>query len=56
MLHEEKKAAKIVEELTMFFFGIGGDQMTSSIKRGQNVIYIRFTSNYHPCLKGRYYV
>ena len=48
MLHEEKKAAKIVEELTMFFFGIGGDQMTSSIKRGQNVIYIRFTSNFHP--------
>lgn len=47
MLHEEKKTAKIVEELTMFFFGIGGNEMTSSIKREQKKVYIRFTSNYH---------
>ena len=47
MLHEEKKAAKIVEELTMFFFGIGGNEMTSNMKREQNKVYIRFTSNYH---------
>ena len=33
MLHEEKKVAKIVEELTIFFFGIGGNEMSSSIKR-----------------------
>ena len=47
MLHEEKKATKIVEELTIFFFGIGGDEMTSSIKKDQKTMYIQFTSNYH---------
>lgn len=47
MLHEEKKAAKIVEELTIFFFGIGGNEMSSSMKRDKNKVYIRFTSNYH---------
>lgn len=47
MLHEEKKVAKIVEELTIFFFGIGGNEMSSSIKRDKNKVYIGFTSNYH---------
>lgn len=46
MLHEEKKAAKIVEELMMFFFGIGGDEMTSHIRRDQGKMIITFTSNY----------
>lgn len=46
MLHEEKKLAKIVEELTVFFFGIGGSDMSSSIETvGQKAI-ISFRSNY----------
>ena len=48
MLHEEKKAAKIVEELTIFFFGIGGTKMTSSIERKGNVMYISFQSDFAP--------
>lgn len=48
MLHEEKKTAKIVEELTMFFFGIGGSEMSSRIVRKQNIVYISFSSNYAP--------
>lgn len=46
MLHEEKKLAKIVEELTMFFFGIGGNDMSSSIKRMGQTAIISFKSNY----------
>ena len=46
MLHEEKKAAKIVEELTMFFFGLGATKMTSEITRKENVMYISFESDY----------
>lgn len=48
MLHEEKKAAKIVEELTMFFFGIGSDEMCSSIKVKEEKLYITFQANYAP--------
>lgn len=46
MLHEEKKAAKIVEELTMFFFGLGATDMHSSIRREKQVMHITFESNY----------
>ncbi len=46
MLHDEKKIAKIVEELTIFFFGIGGDDISSSIKRVGNEAIISFRSNY----------
>lgn len=46
MLHEEKKVAKIVEELTMFFFGIGGRDITSSIQVKGRKATIVFTSNY----------
>ena len=39
MTHEEKKIGKIVEELTMYFFGIGADHIRSQIDRdGMNVI------------------
>lgn len=48
MMHDEKKVAKIIEELMMFFFGIGGNDMSSSVKRvGRNAI-ISFKSNYNP--------
>ncbi len=46
MLHEEKKIAKIVEELTIFFFGIGGNNMSSTIKRIDDEAVIIFKSNY----------
>lgn len=48
MVHEEKKIGKIVEELTMFFFTIGSDHMSSSIERDGNMIKIMFRSNYRP--------
>ena len=40
MTHEEKKVAKIVEELTVFFFAIGADDMESDIKRDGNQVTI----------------
>lgn len=48
MTHEEKKVGKIIEELTMYFFGIGADHITTAIDRdGMNVI-ITMESNYLP--------
>lgn len=48
MIHEEKKIGKIVEELTMYFFSIGADNVYSHIeKQGQQVI-ISFEGNYAP--------
>ena len=48
MIHEEKKTAKIVEELTLFFFALGADKIQSGIeKKGKDVI-ITFRANYHP--------
>lgn len=46
MTHEEKKVAKIVEELTMFFFAIGADQMESGINKEGRDVTITFRSNY----------
>lgn len=46
MTHEEKKIGKIVEELTMFFFSIGADDIKTEIKRQGNQICIRLESNY----------
>lgn len=48
MVHEEKKVGKIVEELTMFFFSVGADKMSSSIEREDNTVKITFRSNYLP--------
>ena len=48
MTHEEKKVAKIIEELTMFFFAIGADHMESGIRREGNQVTIHFDSNYLP--------
>lgn len=47
MLHDEKKIAKIIEELTIFFFGIGGDDISSNIKKNGNEVTISFKSNYN---------
>ncbi|MBQ7776948.1 MAG: hypothetical protein IJ379_13615 [Lachnospiraceae bacterium] len=48
MTHEEKKIGKIVEELTMYFFGIGADHITSSIDRDGADVIITMESNYLP--------
>lgn len=52
MTHEEKKVGKIVEELTMYFFGIGGNHITSSIHRQEGEVVIHFESNYAPEYSG----
>ena len=46
MIHEEKKVAKIVEELTMFFFTVGADEIESRIKREENTDIIWMRANY----------
>lgn len=45
-MYEKHKLTKIVEELTMFFFGIGGNDITSRIKEADDTAFITFTSNY----------
>ena len=46
MTHEEKKVGKIIEELTMYFFGLGATRITSSIERHQSGGVIIMESNY----------
>jgi len=46
MTHEEKKVGKIVEELTMFFFSVGADDIKTEIKRDGSLVTILFESNY----------
>jgi len=46
MTHEEKKVGKIVEELTMYFFSIGGTKIDTSIERSEAGEKITFRSNY----------
>ena len=47
MRHEEKKVAKIVEELTMYFFACGADKISSSIEKSDAGEKITFRSNYN---------
>jgi len=46
MRHEEKKVAKIIEELTMYFFSIGGDRISTCIEKSEAGEKITFRSNY----------
>lgn len=48
MIHEEKKVAKIVEELTMFFFTVGATQMDSGIRCEENRVKITFSADFAP--------
>lgn len=48
MIHEQKKVAKIIGELTLFFFTIGADKVSSEIEKGEERIKITFRSNYSP--------
>ena len=40
MTHGEKKIAKIIEELTMYFFTMGSDRIQSGIERNGNKVKI----------------
>ena len=46
MIHNKKKLSKIVEELTVFFFGIGGTNMSSNIKYTPEEAFITFESDF----------
>lgn len=48
MTHEEKKTAKIVEELTMFFFALGAVHITSKIEKENQQAKIDFEADYDP--------
>ena len=48
MVHEEKKVAKIIEELTMFFFTVGSDEIETCIKRDEHSDVIWIRANYNP--------
>ena len=48
MTHEEKKTAKIVEELTIFFFALGAEHISSDIHRTDTNAVITFEADYHP--------
>ncbi len=46
MNHGEKKIAKIIEELTMYFFAIGADKIESGILVEGKDVTITFQANY----------
>ena len=48
MKHEEKKVAKIVEELTMYFFSIGANTVSSKIEKQEENMKITFRADYLP--------
>ncbi|MBQ9140181.1 MAG: hypothetical protein IJX63_00115 [Lachnospiraceae bacterium] len=48
MTHEEKKIGKIVEELTMYFFSIGADHISSTIDKDGRDVTITMECNYQP--------
>ena len=48
MMHEEKKATKIIEELTMYFLSVGATQIQSGLSKEENRAVITFDSDYHP--------
>lgn len=53
MTHEEKKVAKIIEELTIFFFAIGANQIHSGIDRKGRKVVISFHADYDPAYKDK---
>ena len=48
MIHERRKVAKIVEELTIFFFSVGATKMNSGIEYDGDSAVISFQSNFEP--------
>lgn len=48
MTHEEKKTAKIVEELTMFFFALEASYIDTRIERKDRKVTICLEADFHP--------
>lgn len=48
MTHERKKLSKITDELTMFFFSIGGNDISFNIRLQNDDAVLTFESNYLP--------
>ena len=48
MFDEQRKAAKIVAELTMFFLSVGADDISSGIKKEDGQGILTFRANYRP--------
>lgn len=48
MTHEEKKTAKIVEELTMFFFALEATYIDTRIEREENRSSIKVEADFNP--------
>ncbi|MDE6405564.1 MAG: hypothetical protein K2M20_07935 [Lachnospiraceae bacterium] len=53
MTHEEKKTAKIVEELTMFFFALEAAYIDTRIERKNNNVTIRLEADFNPSYADR---
>lgn len=53
MTHEEKKTAKIIEELTMFFFTVEAACIDTRIERTQNAVTIRMEADFNPSYADR---
>jgi len=53
MTHEEKKTAKIVEELTMFFFALEATYIDTRIEREENRDIIRLEADFNPIYADR---
>lgn len=53
MTHEEKKTAKIVEELTIFFFTLGAGHICSDIRKTGDQMVIDFAADYDPIYADR---
>lgn len=53
MTHGEKKIAKIIEELTMYFFAMGARNIQSGIKVNGNQAEIDFRADYNEENRGR---
>ena len=54
MQHNSKKIAKIVEELSMYFFSVDATEIRSSIKIEGNIATITFEANYDPKYKYKF--
>lgn len=53
MTHEEKKTAKIVEELTMFFFALEATYIETRIEREENKTIIKVEADFSPAYAER---
>lgn len=53
MTHEEKKTAKIVEELTMFFFALEASYIDTRIVRKEDEVTIRLEADFNPAFTDR---